>query len=179
MIGFPLGVVYANAGEWFIHKYLLHDMGRKHQSVWAFHWYDHHRESRRNDFRDPHYARSIFENNSQGKEALALAVAAVAHLPLLPVAPFLTGAVWTSIAGYYFIHKKSHEDPEWARTHLPWHYDHHMGPNQDANWCVTFPLFDHIMGTRERYLGSEREARDRARKAAKEARRREGQPMTV
>ena len=31
---------------------------------------------------------------------------------------------------------------------IPWHYDHHMNTNQDANWCVTRPWFDYIMGTR-------------------------------
>jgi sterol desaturase/sphingolipid hydroxylase (fatty acid hydroxylase superfamily) len=77
--------------------------------------------------------------------------------------------VWLSAYGYYLVHKKSHLDPEWARKHLPWHYDHHMGPNQDANWCVTLPLFDHLMGTREHYVGTEREARDRQRQTARAA----------
>jgi sterol desaturase/sphingolipid hydroxylase (fatty acid hydroxylase superfamily) len=31
---------------------------------------------------------------------------------------------------------------------IPWHYDHHMNSNQDANWCVTRPWFDYVMGTR-------------------------------
>ena len=31
---------------------------------------------------------------------------------------------------------------------IPWHYDHHMNTNWDANWCVTRPWFDYIMGTR-------------------------------
>ena len=35
-----------------------------------------------------------------------------------------------------------------AREHLPWHVDHHLGRNQDTNWCVTKPWFDYIMGTR-------------------------------
>ena len=63
-------------------------------------------------------------------------------------------------------------DPEWARENLPWHYDHHMGPNQDANWCVTRPWFDDLMGTREPYAGTERESRDLAKRAARAARRR-------
>lgn len=46
------------------------------------------------------------------------------------------------------MHKKSHLDPEYARTRIPWHYDHHMNANQNANWCVTRPWFDYIMGTR-------------------------------
>ena len=53
---------------------------------------------------------------------------------------------------YFLIHRKSHLDPSWAKKYAPWHYDHHMGKNQDANWCVTFPLWDHILGTRKHYL---------------------------
>ena len=46
-----------------------------------------------------------------------------------------------------------------------------MGPNQDANWCVTWPWFDQLMGTREVYAGTEREAADMARREARERRR--------
>ena len=53
------------------------------------------------------------------------------------------------------------------REHLPWHYDHHMGPNQEANWCVTRPWFDYVMGTREPYVGTLRESGDRARHATR------------
>ena len=171
MIGFPLGLLYANAGEWMIHKYVLHGMGRDKSSLWAFHWHEHHREVRKNDYIDPFYQRSLFGWHAQRKEALGLAIAAAAHVPLFPVAPFFTSAVWFSIANYYRVHKRSHMDPDWARENIRWHYDHHMGPNQDSNWCVSFPWFDWIMGTREYYAGTEREARDLARKKERVARR--------
>lgn len=170
MIGFPIGLLYANAGEWMIHKYMLHGLGREKSSIWAFHWHEHHREARRNDFRDAFYERPVVGDHAQGREALALAIAAVAHAPLFPIAPFFTSAVWYSIANYYRVHKRSHMDPEWARKHLPWHYDHHMGPDQDANWCVTRPWFDQLMGTRQPYVGTEREAKDRARRLERAAR---------
>ena len=38
-----------------------------------------------------------------------------------------------------------------ARKAIPWHYDHHMGKNQNMNWCVVHPLADLIMGTRRKY----------------------------
>ena len=170
MIGIPLGLLAANASEWLIHKHVLHGLGKNRKSFWAFHWHEHHGSSRRHDMLDEHYGRSVFGWHGQGKEALGLAAAAVTMLPLLPVAPFFTGAMLYSMANYYRVHKRSHRDPEWARTHLPWHYDHHMGPNQHANWCVTKPWFDVIMGTREPYVGTEREARDRARRQARQAR---------
>lgn len=37
---------------------------------------------------------------------------------------------------------------EWGRRAIPWHDDHHMNTAQDANWCVTRPWWDYIMGTR-------------------------------
>jgi sterol desaturase/sphingolipid hydroxylase (fatty acid hydroxylase superfamily) len=74
------------------------------------------------------------------------------------------------MALYYTRHKRAHLDPEWAREHLPWHYDHHLGPDQDQNWCVTFPWFDWVVGTRVKYAGTHREVTDRARAAARAGR---------
>lgn len=170
MIGIPLGFLYANAGEWLIHKHLLHGLGKDRKSMWSFHFHEHHRASRRNGMIDPEYDRSVLGQHGQGKEAAALLFACAVHAPLLPVAPFFTAAVWTSCALYYRRHKRSHQDPEWGRKHLPWHYDHHMGADQDQNWCVTFPWFDHVMGTRVPYAGTEREARDLLRREERAAR---------
>jgi sterol desaturase/sphingolipid hydroxylase (fatty acid hydroxylase superfamily) len=167
MIGFLAGLFYANGMEWLIHKYLLHEDGKKKGSFWRFHYSEHHKNARQNDFSDPDYSRSLLEWNAQSKEVLALAVGAGIHLPIFPFVPEFVSGVWFSMAYYYYVHKKSHEDPDWARKNLPWHYDHHMGKNQDANWCVTFPLFDYIMGTRIPYLGTEEEKQDRQRRQAK------------
>ena len=169
MIGIPVGLLYANAAEWLIHKHILHGLGRKKSSFWAFHWHDHHRAARRNGHRDEAYEEALRSWNPQAKEALTLAAATAAHLPLLPVAPFFTATVVYSAVNYYRKHKRSHLDPEWAREYLPWHYDHHMGPNQDANWCVTRPWFDELMGTRQRYVGTLREEKDRRRRAKRQA----------
>lgn len=170
MIGIPLGLVAANATEWLVHKYVLHGLGRDKRSFWSFHWHDHHKAARRHAHVDPAYQEPLFSRwNGQSKEALALVAGTLAVLPLLPVAPFFVGTVAYSAANYYRKHKRAHLDPEWARTHLPWHYDHHMGPNQDANWCVTRPWFDEWMGTREPYAGTERERERRERRAAKAA----------
>jgi hypothetical protein len=161
MIGIALGLAYANAGEWLVHKYVLHALGRKKSSFFSYHWHEHHRNARKNAHVDPDYARSVFGWSAQGKEALGLAVMAAAHLPLFPIAPLFTAAVEYSLVRYYRVHKRAHQDPGWAREHLPWHYDHHMGPNQDANWCVTWPWFDWVMKTRRPYVGTEREQRAR------------------
>ncbi len=169
MIGIPLGLLYANATEWVAHKYVLHGLGKRKSSFWAFHWHEHHGESRRNDFRDVAYEQPLLGWHSQAKEAVALTALLATHLPLAPVAPFFTGTLVWSAVDYYRKHKRSHLDPEWAREHLTWHYDHHMGPDQNKNWCVSRPWFDHIMGTREAYAGTEREEADRERKKRKAA----------
>jgi hypothetical protein len=167
MIGIPLALLAANATEWVVHKYVLHGLGKKKSSFWAFHWHEHHAESRKHVMRDPFYAeRSVLGWHAQGKEAVAVFGAAAAMTPLLPIAPFFVATSWYAAWNYYRKHKRSHADPEWAREHLTWHYDHHMGPKQDANWCVTRPWFDHLMGTRVPYAYTERERKDRERRAA-------------
>ena len=151
MIGIPLGLIYSNAAEWWIHKHILHGLGKDKKSFWSFHWHDHHAEARKHDMVDEQYFRSLLAWEPQTKEVVALAAAAVAHLPLLPVAPFFTATVWYCGLNYYFTHKRAHLDSEWAKENLPWHYDHHMGKDQNANWCVTKPWFDLLLGTRKKY----------------------------
>jgi Fatty acid hydroxylase superfamily len=151
MLGAPLGLLYANAAEWLIHKYVLHGVGKNKRSFWSFHFHEHHRASRKNDFRDADYERSVFGWHAQGKETLAVASLLVLHLPLFPIAPWFAGAVWYSGLNYMYKHKKAHLDPAWAKKHLKHHYDHHMGRDQDQNWCVTAPWFDYVMGTRVDY----------------------------
>jgi len=169
MIGIPLGIITANAIEWVVHKHVLHGLGGRKESLWSFHWHEHHRACRKNGHRDDDYERPVLGRHAQGKEALALMVGVMAVLPLAPVAPFFAGTMAYSAVHYYRVHKRAHLDPEWAREHLPWHYDHHMGPDQNVNWCVTRPWFDHLMGTRVPYLGTEREARDRVKRAVRGA----------
>jgi len=165
MIGIPIGLVYANASEWVLHKYVLHGLGKRRKSFWSFHFFEHHRASRKNGMRDKAYQSKHLRIDARTKEALGLVALCGIHAPLFPVAPLFTSTLWYSAARYYRVHKRSHLDPEWARENLPWHYDHHMGPNSECNWCVSRPWFDHIMKTRVPYVGTERELRDRARRS--------------
>lgn len=158
MIGIPIGLLTANAVEWAVHKHVLHGWGRKRGRFWSFHFHEHHRNVREADYRDPNYLRFPLGLHAQGKEAWGLIGASLAVTPLFPVAPFFVGTLWYSAANYYRIHKRSHLDPAWARSRIPWHYDHHMGRNPNANWCVTRPWFDYVMGTREFIEGGPRES---------------------
>lgn len=179
LLGFSLGVVYANAFEWVAHKYLLHGRGKEKGSFFSFHWHGHHRNARRYGHVDPMYVQPLLGGGvalqARGKEAVGLAVTALVHWPVMKRAPWFGVAIGGAMAAYYWVHQRSHQDTEWARKWLPWHYDHHMGPNQDANWCVTFPLFDHVMGTREPYVGTEREQQDREKRERLKASRAKGE----
>lgn len=162
--GFLAGLLTANIAEWHIHKYWLHKDARRKNSFWRFHWAEHHKHVIIDQYRDEAYEKGLFQEwNAQSKEAAALLAGAVATLPAALVSPGFTLGTWSYAAYYYYVHKKSHLDPEWGYEYLPWHYDHHMGPDQDKNWNVVFPLWDYVMGTRIPYAGTEREAKDIAK----------------
>lgn len=168
MLGFAIGMVAGNVSEWLIHKYVLHGLGKKKGGFWSFHWHEHHREARRNQGRDAMYELPLWRaSSSKSKEAFGIVGLCALMTPLLPLAPGFVLGGWAHGALYYFVHKRSHLDPAWARRYLPWHYDHHMGPNQHANWCVTWPLTDWVLGTREPWLGTDAEAASRARSEPK------------
>lgn len=167
MIGIPLGLAYANVVESLFHRYVLHGLGKNPKSFWAFHWNEHHRDARRNAMRDDGYRRPLWQLNPHTKERLAIALGVAAHLPLAPIAPFFVATLAGCGVVFYRLHKRAHSEPGWARAHLPWHYDHHMGPDQDANWGIGLPWFDLLTGTRVPYAGTAREARDLARAALK------------
>jgi len=152
--GVPLGLALANLAEWSAHQVLLHGLGRRKKSFWAFHWHEHHRAARRNGMFDPDYLRSPFGWHAQGKEVAALALATALVLLAAPWNPVLSLTLAWSAFDYWRRHRRAHLDPAWAREHLPWHVDHHMGPDQDANWCVTRPWCDVLFGTRKPWVGT-------------------------
>ena len=168
-IGFPIGLVVANFGEWLIHKYILHGQGKKKDAFWSHHWSQHHRDARRSDGIEPSYSKPFWQEMARKREAFGLIGASIVVSPLLLISvPFVLG-LWTDALLYYVLHRKSHTDTGWARKYLPWHYDHHLGRNQHSNWCVTYPLADYVLGTREKWSGTQAETEALARIAARKA----------
>lgn len=145
VVGVLLGLLYGNFVEWFGHKYVLHGLGKKKSSLWSFHFHEHHKLVRQHNGGDPQYLNVTFKS----PELRALSILTAIHLPLFFFFPAFTGTLVVHAIMYYTLHRKSHLDPMWAKKYLPWHYDHHMH-YQNHNWCVTFPLFDHIFGTRKK-----------------------------
>ncbi|MEN3979221.1 hypothetical protein [Acinetobacter sp. CWB-B33] len=152
--GFIAGLVIANGFEWVAHKYILHGTHRAGKPRYSpvpdsmkSHW-EHHREVRKTDFHDHGYVEG-FSNWRTKNEIISLAVVAGVFAPLFyPVSKGMSLSVLYAAGNYYYIHRRAHLEPEWAMKKIPWHYDHHMNSNQDANWCVTKPWFDYILGTR-------------------------------
>jgi len=148
-VQFILGLAYANAGEWLMHKYILHGLGRNRHSFWAYHWYEHHAACTQNAMLDPGYqSMNLTTWNPQTKELAVLISIVLLHAPLLIIFPLFVGTLYASLMLYYYKHRKAHLDPAWAKRHLRWHCDHHLGGNSPGNWCVTWPWFDYLMGTR-------------------------------
>ena len=148
MLGFPVALLGVNAFEWYAHKVWLHEFPRKHRNSPFFTHIRHHKRARLNGFEDEGYTQSMWKDQEMFNEKAALIGLCVVFTPTVVVAPFFTIGVYYGAWQYWHKHSKAHLDPEWAKANLPWHYDHHMNTNQDANWCVTRPWFDYIMGTR-------------------------------
>lgn len=153
MIGFPIALFLANGIEWYAHKYVLHGTPRAGQPRYSpspsnmkSHW-AHHKMVRTSDFHDEGYVEG-WKNWRYRHEVKSLLVLSIPATLVFPVAPFFTLGMYYAAGKYFYVHSKSHLNPEWAKKRIPWHYDHHMNTNQDANWCVTRPWFDYIMGTR-------------------------------
>ena len=107
MIGIPLGLLYGNAAEWAIHKYVLHGWGKNKGHFFSFHWHDHHKNCRKHQNYDSDYTGPQLRWHAPGKELFALLGMGLVHAPLLPLAPFFTGTVFYCSANYYFKHKKA------------------------------------------------------------------------
>jgi hypothetical protein len=168
VLGIPIALAVFSYGEWATHKFLLHGLGRDKQSRLSFHYHDHHRSVRRHGGYDPAYEGPVWSTPTQAREAIGLAAVALAHVPLFPIAPLYTATIWYCLLRYRRHHRRSHLDPDWARRHLPWHYEHHMG-DQDQNFGVVWPWFDRLAGTREVFLGTEKELAVRAKHAERAA----------
>lgn len=143
------GLVAANLIEWTTHKYVLHNMGKKRKSFWSYHWHEHHNNSRKHEFYDESYTQGFF-SGSRLKESIGILGLAALQVPFIAVAPWYVLTTFAYAGLYLWAHRKSHLDVEWGKKWLPWHYDHHMGKDQDKNWCVLFPWADWVFRTRKK-----------------------------
>ena len=156
MLSIIIGFIFSNAVEWLAHKYVLHGVKRQGQqgryslrpASMKFHW-EHHKTAQQHGFEDRVFLKGYGKHNPRVFTEVnsLLFLCAVTSLAL-PFAPLFTFTTYYCAANYIYKHRRAHLNPEWAKAHLPWHYDHHMNSNQNANWCVTRPWFDYLLGTR-------------------------------
>ena len=146
-----LAYLYTNFTEWWVHRYVLHALGKKQGSftgqIFGFHWKRHHKYAKKLGYRDPDYS-SWFGVNT---ETVGLTMLTALHAPLASMFPYAYLVLVANSIIYYVVHAYSHRNPDWAKRWLRWHYDHHMGVTQEANYCVTVPLFDYLLKTRVKY----------------------------
>jgi len=137
-----LGVLTASLLEWIVHKHILHELGKKKVSIFSFHWGVHHANARRNGFLD---------TGVSSREVFGIFALCALAVPIWFILPFMYYTMFVHAMIYLVIHNVAHRYPTLAKRFLPWHYDHHMGKNQNTNWCVVHPLADYILGTRRKY----------------------------
>ena len=147
MLWLALGFLIGSLVEWLAHRYLLHSV--RFKSISHSHFKIHHRNCRQQDGYDSDYIPLIPARYDHGwSEILFLVVGIILALPTVYLSFWLWFALLVHAFLYYYLHRKFHMETEWGRKWMPWHWDHHMGKNQNANWGVTNPIFDWVFKTR-------------------------------
>ena len=141
-IQLALGLFLGNLMEWVVHKYFLHNLGKKKASLFSFPWGVPHREARKNSFADPKVS---------PREFVGVFFLCLISSPIILVSPWVYTGMFVHAMVYLVIHNYAHKNPDWCYKYLRWHYDHHMGKDQDKNWCVVHPLADYLLRTRRKY----------------------------
>ena len=160
MLGIVLQVAiawaYSHVLEYCLHRWLLHN--RKRKQWFRNHFGDHHRIARKNMMFDSKAHDSLSVKGDP--EIKGLIVLSLLHAPVAILWPFAYAYLVVASCTYFLVHRRAHQDFRWARQYVPWHYDHHMGKNQNMNWGVRLPWVDWIMGTRVPWKGEQREERE-------------------
>ncbi len=151
-VQFLLGWLYGHFFEYAAHRWVFHN--KKLKSAFNFHFSQHHAKSKRGCMVDTEALKKISFKEFETK---SLIFVLVLHSPFVFYFPWFYFALVYSAVAYKLVHRKAHSDHDWARKHVPWHYDHHMGPDQHKNWAVRLPLFDYLLRSRVVYKGKPKE----------------------
>jgi len=151
-----LAWAYSHVLEYCLHRWLLHN---RHRKKWfKTHFGDHHKIARKNMMLDSKAHQAIeIQGDPEIKGLIGLGIL---HLPVVYFYPFAYVVLLSSAVTYFLVHRRAHQDFRWARENLPWHYDHHMGKDQNMNWGVRLPWVDWIMRTRVLWKGEQQEERE-------------------
>ena len=137
VLEFAIGIVYGSFLEWWVHKKILHEIGKKRNSRFAFHIREHHADCVKKGFYDDQFSH---------RETVGLLFIGVLHLPMLWLSPMFYIGLSIYAVAFHILHNKGHQDPTWAKKYQPWHWRHHM-EKPNSNWNVVLPIADWVMGT--------------------------------
>ena len=142
LLMFIFGLIYANFVEWFIHKFLFHGLGKKKNSIFAFHLREHHKNVLRNNYYDIKFSKI---------ELPGILLLLLLHVPVMYISAYFYIAL--AIYGLLFIviHNIVHKYPAFGKRYFIWHWNHHMS-DQNKSWGVVCPIFDIAAGTLEKRL---------------------------
>ena len=155
--------LYGHFLEYYLHI-AMHDY-KRFPYLFKHHFGGHHRIAKKNDMRDDSYD-ELFDRSSLF-EIASITIGLLLHAPIAFWFPFAYATLVINLFTYYWYHRKSHIDIEWAKEKLPWHYDHHMNSDQHANWGVRLPIVDWLFGTRIERKLSRKEIRKKIEEIAK------------
>lgn len=142
---FLLGLFFGNVIEYLIHRYVLHGLGKNKKSMFSPHWHRHHRNVRRNDFYDATYKNILSKESNARIEILQIIGLSIILLPICFISFYVyLGMIFNGFL-YFIMHRWMHLHPKISKKYFRWHWEHHMGKNQDSNWCVTFPITDWLI----------------------------------
>jgi len=137
---FLIGIIIASFIEYSVHKYLFHGLGKKRESVFAFHLRQHHIIARKNNFVD---------KKVSVHEFLGIPALIILFLPIYFLStPLFCGMTLYAIA-FIVLHNLQHKYPKITKKYFWWHWNHHM-KNQNKSWNVVLPIADILTGTLEK-----------------------------
>ena len=146
ILNFILAFLVSSFLEYIIHRYVLHN--KLFPKIFKYHFGRHHGQSRRLNGIDPDYFK-FPKNLKDGLfEILGIIFLNIIFIPFYFLDIWFFGFIISYSWFYYFIHRYFHIYPDFFKKILPWHWDHHMGKNQNINWGITNPIFDLIFRTR-------------------------------
>ena len=134
---FFVGFIHGSLIEYLVHRYLFHGLGKKKDSIFAYHLRDHHLVSRRNDFID---------NKLTVHEAIGVVFLVALHVPAFFLSTYLFAGIAFYALLFVVLHNTMHKTPGLAKKYFWWHWNHHM-KNQNKSWNVVLPIFDLLTGT--------------------------------
>lgn len=160
LLAVPLTYVFANAVEWWAHKYLLHHRNPLAPVLYDQHTPKHHVVYTHEDMaiRDVREFRLVLIP-AYGIMLIGLAILPVgwliAHFTHPNVGALYSATAMAYAVSYEWLHLSYHLDPEsavgrtalirWLRTHHTIHHDPRV--MQKLNFNVTVPIFDYVLGT--------------------------------